>query len=144
MATKEEEELNRIRHEKMKKMVSQETKKSLPGNGEPIHIASVDKFKEILEKYKDVPIVIDFWAEWCGPCRMLTPVFKKAAEKFKEKVLFLKINTEELPSIARYFQVSSIPDVILIHKQEVKAVWIGARPLEFYMESLEKYLKALD
>ncbi len=135
-------ELQRIRHEKMRDLVvGSGTTMQLPGNGKPVHVESVEHFKDLIEKHQDTPIVVDFWAEWCGPCKMLGPIFEQAAGKFKDKVLFLKVNSDELPALAQYFRVSSIPDVILIHKKEVKGVWIGLRPLEFYTRELEKFLQ---
>ncbi|MHA1791925.1 MAG: thioredoxin family protein [Promethearchaeota archaeon] len=140
MSDTNDEELERIKLEKMRKMLSGNNA-SLDFPSEPIHISSVEHFKEIVEKYKHVPIVSDFWAEWCGPCRMLTPIFQQAAKKYQGKVLFIKVNTEQLPSLAAYFQVSSIPLVLLIHEKEVKASWLGLRPLEFYLKALDTFLQ---
>lgn len=140
----EDEELDRIRQQKMASMIKGQASTGLPGNGKPVHVESVEQFKEIIEKYADTPILIDFWAEWCGPCRMLAPVFEKVAAMYKDKAIFLKVNSDELTALAQYFRVSSIPDVVLVHRKEVKAVWIGLRPLEFYKGELDKLLQAIE
>ena len=125
-------------------MIQDQAARQLPGDGAPVHVESIQQFKEIIEKYKDTPILIDFWAEWCGPCKMLGPIFEQAAAAFKGKAIFLKVNSDELSQLAQYFRVSSIPDLELVHRQEVKAKWIGARPLEFYVNALNKFLNAIE
>ncbi len=140
----EDDKLDQIRQQKMDKMVKSQASPQLPGDGKPVHVGSVESFKEFIERYEDTPIIVDFWAEWCGPCRMLAPVFEKVAAQYKDKVICLKVNSDEFQSLAQYFRVSSIPDVILVHRKEVKAVWIGLRPLEFYKAELDKFLKSIE
>lgn len=140
----EDDEIDRIRQQKMTNIMKAQVAPQLPGDGKPVHVESVDHFKELIEKYQEMPIIIDFWAEWCGPCRMLGPVFEKVAAQYKDKVLCLKVNSDELTSLAQYFRVSSIPDVVLVHRKEVKAVWIGLRPIEFYKAELDKILKNIE
>ena len=138
--TESDSEIERIKREKMIKIMT-EGKTDVPEG--PIHVESVEQFKEYLEKYTNTPILIDFWAPWCGPCRMLTPIYEKLASQFHGKVIFLKLNTEELGSIAQYFGVSSIPLVVLIHENEVKANWLGLRPIEFYQRALKDILEKI-
>ncbi|MEX2684003.1 MAG: thioredoxin family protein, partial [Candidatus Sigynarchaeota archaeon] len=133
-----------IRQKKLASLMRRQASPSLPGDGKPIHVESVEQFKEIIENYQDTPILIDFWAEWCGPCRMLAPVYEKIAEMYKNQAIFLKVNSDELASLAQYFRVTSIPDVVLVHHKEVKAVWIGLRPLEFYKRELDNLLASVE
>lgn len=67
--------------------------------------------KDVLQS--DKPVLIDFWAPWCGPCRMLAPVVEKVAGSMSDRITFLKLNTDENPSLAGEYQVSGIPCLIL-------------------------------
>ena len=74
---------------------------------------------EVLESLKTV--VVDFWASWCMPCRMLTPILEKVAEKNSEKFSFYKLNTDENPQISKQFRIMSIPTLLFFKNgQEVK------------------------
>ncbi|MEL6342396.1 MAG: thioredoxin [Myxococcota bacterium] len=61
-------------------------------------------------------VIIDFWAEWCGPCKRFAPVFEKAAEKY-DNIVFAKVNTEEQPELSQYFQIRSIPTLMAFREQ---------------------------
>lgn len=66
-----------------------------------------------------VPVLVDFWAEWCGPCRMAAPAVKKVAERFSGRALVLKVNTDEHPVLAERFDVRGIPNFVLLKGGEV-------------------------
>lgn len=71
-----------------------------------------DNLEQHLQK-NDIPVIIDFWAPWCGPCKMMGPNFEKAAKNFRGRVRFAKINTEEQQSLGAKFGIRSIPTLIL-------------------------------
>ena len=74
------------------------------------------------------PVVVDFWAEWCGPCKMLAPTIDKIAEKYDGKAIVGKLNVDNNPSIAQKYNVRSIPNVMIIMNGEVKEQVVGNVP----------------
>ena len=87
----------------------------------------------------DKPILVDFWAAWCAPCRTLSPVIAELASIWKGKVTVIKINTEEKPDIARHFNINSIPTIILFKNgKEVKRI-SGAMPLQQLQKVFEGF-----
>lgn len=88
----------------------------------------VDFRKDIIEASTRKPIVVDFWAEWCAPCRMLSPVLDKLASEANGKWQLVKINTEEQPQVAMQWRIQSIPAVKMFYNGDVIAEFIGALP----------------
>jgi len=84
--------------------------------------------KDVIESSDNIPVVIDFWAEWCGPCRMLSPTLEKLAGQAAGKWKLVKINTEEFPQIAAQFRVRSIPSVKMVYQKSILAEFTGALP----------------
>ncbi len=78
----------------------------------------------------DQPVLIDFWAAWCGPCRMLSPVISGIADEYRGKVKVGKVNVDEQPELASRFLVKSIPTVVVIRDGKVTNTSVGFRPKE--------------
>ena len=95
-----------------------------------------DELKQLLEDGKTV--VCDFWASWCGPCRMLAPVLDKVAEEFAERAEFVKVNVDESAETAAEFGIMSIPDVYVFEGGEVKNHSLGYAPENVIREFLEE------
>jgi thioredoxin 1 len=88
----------------------------------------------------DKPVLVDFWAQWCAPCRIVAPVIEELAGEFSEKVKFAKLNVDDNPRIAGQFQVMSIPTFILFDKGEAKRRFMGAMPKERFVDELSEWL----
>lgn len=76
----------------------------------------------------DTPVIVDFWAEWCGPCRLVTPELEKIQAEYRDKVKIVKLNIDESPGIASKYGVMSIPTIALFIDGGVKSQVVGARP----------------
>ena len=129
-------EIKRKKLEKMKKEIEirNETK-------ELIIEVNDDDFKEkVIEKSKKVPIVVDFWAEWCMPCLILKPVLEKLVEEYKGKFILAKLNVDKSPLTSQAYGIMSIPAVKLFKNGKVVAEFIGALPEEAVKEWLDKNL----
>jgi thioredoxin 1 len=91
-------------------------------------------------KASDVPVLVDFWAEWCGPCKMIAPVLEEIAEEHAGKVRIAKLNIDDNLDVTRRFDVMSIPTLILFKDGEPKARLIGAKPKGALLEEISAYL----
>jgi thioredoxin 1 len=90
----------------------------------------------------DIPVLVDFWAEWCGPCRMVGPAVQQVAKIMTGKVKVTKLNVDENQEIAMKYNVQSIPSLLLFKGGKEIARTIGAAPKEAYLKFLENSLKS--
>ena len=91
-----------------------------------IHATDADFAREVLES--NVPVLVDFWAPWCGPCRMMAPHFEAAAAQLEPRMRLAKVDTEAQPALGARFGIRSIPTLILFKGGQVAATISGARP----------------
>ncbi|MBA3417964.1 MAG: thioredoxin [Geodermatophilaceae bacterium] len=88
----------------------------------------------------DKPVLVDFWAEWCGPCKMVAPVLEEIAGEHAEKLTIAKLNIDENPQTARDYQVMSIPTMtVYVAGQPVKSI-VGAKPKAAILKDLADYI----
>lgn len=95
-----------------------------------------ENFKEIINT--DKPVLLDFWASWCMPCRMIAPSIENISEKYAGKAIVGKVNIDEQRSLAEQFGVMSIPSVFVIKNGKVISSAVGVQPQKYYESILEK------
>jgi len=109
---------------------------------EPIHVTDSAFQKSVLQS--ELPVVVDFWAPWCGPCRMVAPVLDKLAKEHAGKLLIAKVNTDDNPEWAQKFNVQGIPTMLFIANGNVIHQQVGALPEPMLRSSVEQFLNVVN
>ena len=106
--------------------------------GSEVIVTNATFQREVLESA--VPVLVDFWAEWCMPCRMVGPVLSKLAEEHQGKVKVAKINVDQENELAVQFKILSIPTILLFHKGQVVKQHNSAAPRKVFEEMIKEYV----
>ncbi len=96
-------------------------------------------FNELVAQSK-VPVLIDFYADWCGPCKILGPVIDELAEEYEGRILVAKVDTERNPQLSHHFKIKSIPTMMIFNKGKLEEVYRGLVPKPNLEEILDAYL----
>jgi thioredoxin 1 len=104
----------------------------------PVAVTDKDFADEVLQS--DTPVLVDFWAEWCGPCRVLGPVIESLSQEYDGKVKIAKVDVDSSQQVAMQYGIRSIPTVMLFDKGQIVDTIVGVRPKSDYESSLKKVL----
>jgi len=107
---------------------------------EPIHVTDAAFEKVVL--HSPLPVLVDFWAPWCGPCKMISPLLDKIAKEHAGKLLVAKVNTDENPKWAIHHGVQGIPTMLFIAKGKILKRQVGALPEKSLQEIINHFLTA--
>ncbi len=88
----------------------------------------------------DLPVLVDFWAPWCGPCRMVSPVVEALSQEYAGKVKFVKVNTDESPEVSQRFNISGIPSLLLFKDGSVVDQVVGAVPKSKLQDMISRHV----
>ncbi len=106
---------------------------------QPVHVTDAEFEKVVLQS--KVPVIVDFWAPWCGPCRMVAPTLDKIAKEQEGKLIIAKVNTDENAQWAMHYGVQGIPTMLFIANGEVVHQQVGALPEGVLRKVLDQFMK---
>ncbi|NLM44319.1 MAG: thioredoxin [Clostridiales bacterium] len=107
---------------------------------EKYNAVNEDTFQEEVLN-SDIPVLVDFWAAWCGPCRMVSPIIDQLAAEYKDKIKVVKVNVDENPRLASEYDIMSIPSIFLFKDGRKVDGIIGVRSKQLFEEMINKHLK---
>ena len=139
MAKKTDEELEKIKRAKLEELKRRVFEKPAnPALDKPIEVTDAT-FKEITQTYSVV--VIDCWAPWCGPCRMVAPIIEELAEDYAGRITFGKLNVDENPEVATQHGIMSIPTLLVFKNGQLADRIVGAMPRQTLEPKIVRYLE---
>jgi thioredoxin 1 len=106
---------------------------------EPIHVTDAAFEKAVLQN--PLPVIVDFWAPWCGPCKMVDPMLKKISQELCDKLIVAKVNTDENPQWATQYGVQGIPTLLFIFGGKIIHRQVGALPERMLREAVTQFME---
>ncbi|MFX1574355.1 MAG: thioredoxin [Promethearchaeota archaeon] len=129
-----DDELEKIRQRKVEMLMKLQ---SLPK--EIIDLHNYNELLKLLTKFPEKIIVIDFWAVWCAPCKIFSPIFEKIHQEYYRDFIFIKINVDENPGIAQSYGITSIPTTLFLNNERILRKFVGLMNYETMKQILEKF-----
>lgn len=108
-------------------------------NSEPIHVTDAAFEKAVLQN--PLPVIVDFWAPWCGPCKMIAPMLEKVAKENPGKIVIAKVNTDENPEWAGKYGVQGIPTLLFLFGGKIVHRQVGALPERMLREAVTQFME---
>lgn len=109
---------------------------------EPIHVTDAAFEKTVLQS--SIPVIVDFWAPWCGPCKMVAPILDKVAKEFAGKLVVAKVNTDENAENAMKYNVQGIPTMLFVSKGKIVHKQVGALPEPNIRMIIDQFLETVE
>ena len=113
-------------------------KKTMAVLDKPMAVTDTDFEKEAIIASHDMPVLVDFWAEWCGPCRMVAPILEKLAKEFAGQVKIVKVDTDKNPGLSQAFQIRSIPTIAIFKQGKLIFMQPGALPEPAFRDLIQQ------
>jgi thioredoxin 1 len=108
---------------------------------EPIHVTDAAFEKNVLKN--PLPVIVDFWAPWCGPCKMVAPILEKVSQEMNGKLIVAKVNTDENPEWAGRYGVQGIPTMLFVYDGKVVHRQVGALPEKMLREVVVQFMEVI-
>jgi thioredoxin 1 len=108
-------------------------------SNEPVNVTDAAFEKTVLES--EVPVIVDFWAPWCGPCKMVAPILDKLAKEYGDKVLIAKVNTDDNPEWMMKYGIQGIPTMLFVAGGKIVHRQVGALPERMLRDTVSQFLE---
>lgn len=109
---------------------------------EPVHVSDANFEKTVIKS--TIPVIVDFWAPWCGPCKMVAPILDKLASEYDERLLIAKVNTDDNPEWAGKYGVQGIPTMLFIANGKIIHRQVGALPEAILRDAVGQFLEIVE
>lgn len=126
---------------KMEENKEQNQEASIVAEGKPVHVTDADFQEMVIDYSHEAPVMVDFWAEWCGPCRMVAPILDKLAGEYGEKLRIAKVDTDHNPGLSQTFRIMSIPTIMIFKKGHLIFSQPGALPEQAFRQLFDQAIE---